>query len=86
MTPAEINVFEADCCHHLCNVWIGGVVLKLGSHLAEMLSEYLKEILFILCVTTDVTNLGRATKKYSGSQVSYVKVSYSESSLMVKVT
>ena len=38
MAENEINFYEADCWHHLRNVWIGGVVLKLGQHLAEVLS------------------------------------------------
>ena len=42
---------------------IGGVVLKLGQHLAEALSNDLEAIPFMLCDTTDVTNLGRATDK-----------------------
>ena len=32
MTEDEINVYKDDCWHHLCNVWIGGVVLKVGQH------------------------------------------------------
>ena len=75
MTEDEINVYEADCWHHLRNVWIGGVVLKLGQHLAEVLSNDIEEIPFMICVTTNVTNLGRATKKYFGLQANYVKVS-----------
>ena len=60
MTEDEINVYEADCWHHLRNVWIVGVVLKLGQHLAGVLSNNIEAIKFMLCVTTDVTNLGRA--------------------------
>ena len=75
MTEDEINVYETGCCHHLRNVWIGGVVLKLGQHLAEALSNDLKAIPFMLCVTTDITNLGRATEKYFRLQANYVKVS-----------
>ena len=72
----EINVYEADCWHYLLNVCIGEeVVLKLGQQLAEVISNYIKAIPFILRVTTDVTNLGRATDKYFGLQVNYVKVS-----------
>ena len=74
MTPDEINVYEADCWHHLRNVWIGAVVLKLGKHLAEVLSKDLDAIPFMLRVTTDVTNLGMATEKYFGIQANYVKV------------
>ena len=60
MAENEINVYEADCWHHLRNVWIGGVILKLGKHLVEVLSNDLEANPFMLCVTTDVTNLGRA--------------------------
>ena len=63
MTGDEIDVYEADCWHHLRNVWIGWVVLKLVQNLAEVLSNELEAIPFMLRVTNDVTNLGRATKK-----------------------
>ena len=43
---------------------IGGVVIKLGKHLAEVLSNDIEAIPFMLHVTTDVTNLGRETEKY----------------------
>ena len=75
MKEDESNVYEADCWNHLRNVWIGGVVLKLGQHLAEVLSNDLEAIPFMLCVTTDVTNLGRSTEKYFGLQENYVNVS-----------
>ena len=38
-------------------------------HLAEVTSNDPEEIPFTLRVTTDVTNVGRATKKYFGLQV-----------------
>ena len=41
ITEDEINVYQADCWHHLHNVWIGGVVLKLGQQLAEVLRNYI---------------------------------------------
>ena len=63
ITEYEINVYKADCWYLLHNMWIGGVVLKLGQHLAEVLINDLKAIPLMPCVTTDVTNLGRATKK-----------------------
>ena len=75
MTKDEINLYEADFWHHVCNVWIGWVVLKHGQHLAEILQNDLEEIPFMLRVTTDVTNLGRETKKYFGLQANYGKVS-----------
>ena len=59
----EINVYEADCWHHLRNVWIGGVVLKLGQHLAGVLHNDIEAIPFMLWVTTNVTNLVRSTNK-----------------------
>ena len=67
---------EVDCWHYLHNMWIGAIVLKLGQHLAEVLSNDLEAILFMLRVTTDVTNLGRATEKYFGLQANYVKVQF----------
>ena len=76
MTEDEINVYKADFWHHLRNMWIGGVVLKLGQHLAEVLSNDLKLISSMLRVTTNVTNLGRSTKKYFVLQENYVKVSF----------
>ena len=75
MMEDEINVYKADCWHHLCNVWIGGAILELGQHLAEVLINDLEAIPFMLCVTTNVTNIGRATEKYLGLQAKYVKVS-----------
>ena len=54
---------------------LGGGVLKLGQHLEEVTSNDIEEIPFMLCVTTNVTNLGRATEKYFGLQANYVKVS-----------
>ena len=75
MTEDEINVYEADCWHHLRNVWIGGVVLKLGQHLAEVLRNDIEAITFMLRVTTYVTNLGRATDRYFGLQEKYMKAS-----------
>ena len=75
MTENEINVYEADCWLHLRNVWIRGFVLKLGQHLVEVLRNDLKAIPFMLSVTTNVTNLGRATEKYFGFQANCVKAS-----------
>ena len=74
MTADKINVYEADCWQHLWNVWIGAVVLKLGQHLSEVLQEDLLAIPFLLRVTTDVGNLGRATKRYFNEQANYAKV------------
>ena len=54
---------------------LGGLVHKLGQHLAEVLSNYLEAIPFIIGVMTDVINLGRATEKYFGFQANYAKVS-----------
>ena len=51
------------------------MVLKLGQQLAEVLSNDLEVITLMLRVTTDVTNLGRETKKYFVFQANYVKVS-----------
>ena len=51
------------------------MVLKLGQHLAEVLSNDLEVIALMLRVTTNVTNLGRETKKYFVFQANYVKVS-----------
>ena len=75
MTEDDINVNKVDFWHHLLNKWIGGVVLKLVQHLAELLSNDLKVILFMLRVTTNLTNLGRATKKYLRLQTKCVKAS-----------
>ena len=75
MTEDEINMYEDDFWHHLRNVWIEGVVLKLSQHLAEVLSNDLEAITFMIRVTTDVTNLGWATEKYFGLQANYMKVS-----------
>ena len=66
MTEDEINIYEADCWHHLRNMWIWGVVLKLGQHLADVLRNDLEAIPSMLCIATDVTNLVRATEKYFG--------------------
>ena len=77
MSADEINAYEADCWQHLRNVWIGAVVLKLGQHLLEVLQADLLAIPFLLCVTTDVGNLGRATEKYFDEQANYQKVSWS---------
>ena len=71
----ESNVYEADFWNNLRNVGIGGVVLKIGQHLAEVLSNDIEAIPSMLRVTTDVTNLGRSTEKYFGLQENYVKVS-----------
>ena len=75
ISPDEINVYEADCWHHLQNVWIGVVVLKLGKHLTEMLKRDLKATPFLLCGTTNVANVRIATEKYFGNQANYNKVS-----------
>ena len=75
MTEDEINVYKDYFWHHLRNVWIGGVVLKLGQQLAELLGNNPEAIPFVLCVTTNVTNIGRETEKYFGFQENYVKVS-----------
>ena len=75
MAENEINFYKDDCWHHLRNVWIGSVVLKLSEHLAEVLSYDLEAIPFMLRVTTDVTNIGRATDKYFGLQANNAKVS-----------
>ena len=77
MTANKINVYEADCWQHLWNAWIGAVVLKLGQHLLEVLQADLSAIPFLLRVTTDVGNLGRATEKYFDTQASYAKVPWS---------
>ena len=75
MTEDESYIYEADCWNHLRNVWIGGVFIKLGQHLAEVLSNDLGAIPFMLHVTTDVTNPGRSTEKYFRLQEKYVNVS-----------
>ena len=51
------------------------MVLKLGQHLAEVVSNDLEVITLMLRVTTNVTNLVRETKKYFVFQANYVKVS-----------
>ena len=51
------------------------MVLKIGQDLADLLSNDLKAIPFMLRVTTDVANLGSATDKYFGLQANYVMLS-----------
>ena len=74
ITEEEINVLEADCWHHLRNVWLKEVVKRLGELLSDALKEDLEAIHFTLRVTTDVNNLLMASEKYFGLQANYVKV------------
>ena len=69
-------MYEADCWHHLQNVWIEVVVLKLGQHLTDVPENDLAAIPFLLRVTTDVANLRRAAEKYFDTQADYAKVSW----------
>ena len=75
MKEDKINMYKDAFWHHLYNVWIVGLVLKLSQHLADVQSNDLEAILFFLCVTTYVTKLGRATEKCFGLQANYVKLS-----------
>ena len=52
-------------------------MLKLGKHLSEVLQADLSAISFMLCVTPDVCNIGRATEKYFDTQANYEKVPWS---------
>ena len=70
----EICVFQADCWHHLRNVWIGAVVNALSEHLSSVLADDLENFPAIYRVNTDISGLMIAMEKYFGTQANYVKV------------
>ena len=70
----QIHVFQADCWHHLRNVWIGAVVAALSQHLLGVLAKSLEQLPAMYRVNTDISRLMIATEKYFGRQANYVKV------------
>ena len=70
----QIHVFQADCWHHLRNVWIGAVVAALSQHLLGVLAKSLEQLPAMYRVNTDIIGLMIAMEKYFGRQANYVKV------------
>ena len=70
----QICIYQADCWHHLRNVWIGAVVKALSEHLSGILAEDLEKIPALYRVNTDISGLMIAMEKYFGLQANYVKV------------
>ena len=70
----QICVFQADCWHHLRNIWIGAVVKALSEHLSGILADDLDNIPAMYRVNTDISALMIAMEKYFGLQANYVKV------------
>ena len=70
----QICIYQADCWHHLRNVWIGAVVKALSEHLSGIRAEDLEKIPALYRVNTDMSALMIAMEKYFGLQANYVKV------------
>jgi len=74
MDKAEIKVYEADCWHHLHNVWFGTVINKLGDHVNGAVITDIERIHFSLRVNTDVDGTLCAVEKYFWGEANYAKV------------
>ena len=70
----QICIYQADCWHHLRNVWISAVVTALSEHLSGILAEDLEKIPALYRVNTNISGLMIAMEKYFGLQANYVKV------------
>ena len=75
MTDKSIKVYEADCWHHLRNVWIGAVVRHLGVHVGKVLDDNLAKIHHSLRVKMDIGHVLHAVEKYFGVTANYTKAS-----------
>ena len=70
----QICIYQADCWHHLRNVWISAVVKTLSEHLLGILAEDLEKIPALYRFNTDISGLMIAMEKYFGLQANYAKV------------
>ena len=74
ISKEEIQVFDADCWHHLRNIWFGRVTLELGKWLQNVLSDDFKHVHYSLRLTTNVVMILRAVDKYfQGTTANYAK-------------
>ena len=49
---SQLLIMRADCHHHLRNIWIGAIVIRISKHLNNILSLDLANINFRYRVTT----------------------------------
>ena len=73
VNEASILTYSVDCHHHLCNVWIKGMDLKMTKFLTNILAADLSEIHFRYCVSTNIVHVMISVVKEFSLPANYPK-------------
>ena len=69
----RVKTYEADCWHHLRNVWFGAVSRSLSEQMRDILADDLKEFPSLYRMDLSIDDLYRCIDKTFGQTANYAK-------------